>query len=362
MIFNRHMFVLLLVFSISFLPIKSVQAGFEGLRVYSTPETDSSVLGGDFLGLSSIFYVFDLRDRETFIQLTYPDGTSTGFPGLAHIQIFDVSNNCNENNFFDNYTINDTHVYNLSDIVTNDGNPSGVVLPEGAYGIIAVTMYSVFGTGTAIEAGHFGNLRIVDSNGYEYRTNAQGFVFQEVFDFDQALTFYSFNFNQQNGVSLSDIYGITLLTDLAPISFEFEWIATPVQGIFSPFDIDIVDNNEVLFSCRDIVFSCVNDSNILLEELLGISGISVASFDYGINDAIPSSRNSELLCPNNIIGEGTVILKSEPYPTSAAFTNIISSIGSDVDPLFLGFVGLNNGNGRGSMDSIWIFNNELREN
>ena len=30
---------------------------------------------------------------------------------LAHIQIFDVSNNCSENDFFDVYTPNDTHVY-----------------------------------------------------------------------------------------------------------------------------------------------------------------------------------------------------------------------------------------------------------
>lgn len=39
----------------------------------------------------------------------------------------------------DVYTSKDTHTYNLRDIVTNDGNSSGVVLPAKAYGIIVAT-------------------------------------------------------------------------------------------------------------------------------------------------------------------------------------------------------------------------------
>jgi len=78
---------------------------------------------------SLLFYFFDLRDRESFIQLTNTDFENV----IVHVQIFDVSNNCNENNFFDTYTGNDTHVYDLRNILTNDNNPSGVVLPDGAY-------------------------------------------------------------------------------------------------------------------------------------------------------------------------------------------------------------------------------------
>ena len=74
---------------------------------------------------------FDLRQRESFIQVT----NTQDDPAFVHIQIFNVADNCNENNFFDNYTPNDTHTYNLRDIQTNDGNPSGVVLPSDAYGI-----------------------------------------------------------------------------------------------------------------------------------------------------------------------------------------------------------------------------------
>ena len=110
---------------------------------------------------------FDLRERETFMQVTNvgPDVIAQSL----HIQIYDVSNNCNENNFFDFYTPNDTHVYNLRDIKTNDGNPSGVILPDGAYGIF-IAVADVGGNST----GFIGNLRILDNNGYEYRTNLIG--------------------------------------------------------------------------------------------------------------------------------------------------------------------------------------------
>ena len=47
--------------------------------------------------------------------------------------------------FFDVYTPNDTHVYNMREILTNDGNPSGVVLPENAYGFVAVTQVNQIG-------------------------------------------------------------------------------------------------------------------------------------------------------------------------------------------------------------------------
>ena len=79
-----------------------------------------------------LFGFFDLRDRETFIQITNTDGASSH---TVHIQIFNVADNCNENDFFDVYTPNDTHIYNLRDITTNDGNDSGVVLPSDSYGI-----------------------------------------------------------------------------------------------------------------------------------------------------------------------------------------------------------------------------------
>ncbi len=348
--------VLFFAFTLCFIPTKDLFAGNPAVVTFA--ETDSNnIEPQDDIGGFGIFYMFDLRDRETFIQLTYPDGEASGLPGRAHIQIFDVSNNCNENNFFDDYTINDTHVYNMRDIQTNDGNPSGVVLPDGAYGIVAVTMFAVQGGVPSAFAGAFGNLRMIDNNGYEYRTNAQAVFANEAFQpEDNNQIFYSFNFNQQGGVSLADVVGITLFAIDFP-QFEIEYVALPVQGIFSPFDVDIYDLNEVPFSCRDVLFSCVDENNPLLEEVLTIAGTAnVASFEYGINNAIPHSKGGELLCPGNTITDGTVILRPEAYPfNNQAFVDIIESLEpTEPLPFFVGFVGLNNGNGRGSMDAFWV--------
>ena len=101
---------------------------------------------------------------------------------------------------------------------------------------------------------------------------------------------------------------------------------------------------------RNIIFSCVDQDNPRLEELLEAAAdeghsANVASFEYGINEAIPHSKGGELLCPNNVIGEGFALLT-----VLFQFDNI------DSGPFFAGYVGLNNGNGRGSMDSFWAPN------
>lgn len=353
------LFTLFLALTICLFPVKSVHAGvqsFGGFTLYSFSETDTVNF--------SLFYFFDLRERETFIQLTNPDlfffeetfpplSGPTGLDATAHVQIFDVSNNCNENNFFDVYTPSDTHVYNMRDIQTNDGNPSGVILPDGAYGIVTVTM-SLPAPVFLASAAPIGNLRIIDNNGYEYRANAQGPTLITFFEEVEDSLHYSFNFNREGGVSLSDVVGITLRQVETPQFFE--WVANPVQGIFTPFDIDIVNNNETIFSCRDIIYSCVDEYNPLLEELLSIAGTAnVARFEYGINEAIPHSKGGELLCPGNNISEGTVLLRAEPYPTTQEFEDLINSIDGS-PPFFAGYIGLNNGNGRGSFDSFWVYN------
>ncbi len=343
--FKTTFLILFLVLTICLFPVKSVFAELPGSAAVTFPETDFNFISSDGV----LFYFFDLRERETFIQLTFPFGRLGVDGAIAHVQIFDVSNNCNENNFFDNYTINDTHVYNMRDIQTNDGNPSGVVLPDGAYGIVAATMLVTNGGMIGTGAGPIGNMRIIDNNGYEYRTNAQSSQFFTQFLPGDSEIFYSFNFNQRGGVSLSDVVGLTLFKVK-----DGEYIAEPVQGIYSPFDIDIYDLNEVPFSCRDVIFSCVNEEHPLLEELLTIAETAnVASFEYGINNAIPHSKGGELLCPGNVISDGTVILRPEAYPATQEFIDVLPDA---TGPLFYGYVGLNNGNGRGSMDSLWAPN------
>ncbi len=336
----KSIFITIILLLLFLFP-NSGQAGSPSSISFSLSETDNLFSNDSKKAVS--FYPFDLRNRESFLQFTTLDNGPEILSNLAHIQIFDVSNNCSENDFFDVYTPNDTHVYNMRDIQTNDGNPSGVVLPENAYGIVAITSFCTIGGNFVSCGGGIGNLRIIDGSGYEYRTNAvqhRNIINRNVINENM---FYSFNFSNISGISLSDVIGITLSVISSDGFFPVVWSAQPVQNIFSPFDIDIYDNNETSFSCRDIVFSCVNEDNPLLEELLENSGINVASFEYGINEAIPHSKGSELLCPGNTISEGIVVLTPEIKPLTD-------------DMFFTGFVGLNNGNGRGSMDSFWTFN------
>ncbi len=292
------------------------------------PDTDS---GDAFV----LFSFFDLRDRESFVQVT---NLAPVDAKKLHVQIFDVSNNCNENNFFDNYTPNDTHVYNMRDILTNDGSDSGVVLPDGAYGFVAISEFSREGTSL------IGNFRILDVNGYEYRTNSVNPFSDSRPQFwrDNSITF---NFNTKGNVTLSDVVGIPFNARGGDGILEIA--VADITSNFFPFDINILNNNEVTFSCRNVIFSCVNQDHPRLEELLERAGVaSVASFEYGINNAIPHSKGGELLCPGNIIDEGFVTMTR------------ITSVSFPLDN-FIGFIGLNNGNGRGSMDSFWYPNDAI---
>ena len=297
---------------------------------------------------SALFYFFDLRDRETYVQVTNVDRTDpVPPPGLVmgqditlHIQIFDVSNNCNENNFFDVYTPNDSHTYNLRNIATNDGNPSGVVLPDGAYGVVSVVaVNSVGGELNFGQESLIGNLRIVDNNGYEYRTNAMSFISNVDVNNDASITF---NFDNSKGAQLSDVVGITFRSNFD----QGEFILSEINNTYFVADIDILNLNEVIFSCRNVIFSCTDQDNPLLEDLLDNAGLaSVASFEYGINETIPHSKGGELLCPGNIIGSGTVSINR--LESNNLFTTLV------------GFVGLNNGSDRGSIDSFWYTGLEI---
>jgi hypothetical protein len=275
---------------------------------------------------SELFYAFfDLRDRESFIQIT---NINQSEEKTIHVQIFDVNNDCVENDFFDTLTGLDTHVYDMRNILTNNGAPSGVELPDNSYGMVAIINVNPEGTMQVPTNDLIGNFRILDANGYEYRTNMQGQ--EQGFFAENVLTF---NFNTEAGVTLSDVVGIT-----ASLSFpDPEVQAADVPNINIVMDIDILNLDEVVFSCRDIAFACVDQDNPRLEELLENRGVSVASFEYGINEAIPHSKGAELLCPGNNISNGIVRLIPETFTSS-----------------FSGYIGLNNGNGRGSMDSFWL--------
>jgi len=311
---------------------------------------------------------FDLRDRHSFIQVT---NVTTGGITL-HVQVFNVGFNCNENNFYDTLTGNDTHVYNMSDVKTNNGNPSGVDLSDDAYGFVVISVVEgILGPIVTLADGEFvmGNFRIIDNLGYEYRTNMSGYNTNEPFCFGLG-SVLTFNFNQFGGANLSDVVGITFEQsgpgcnvpqgelDICEGPFT-EVVATAFEKINITFDVDITDNNENTFSCSDVMFACINEDSPRYEELLSSAAengvaINVAGFEYGINEVFPHSKGSPLLCPGNNIPEGTVRLTVEDLFGELP-GNLVDGIFGflDGDEFFTGFIGLNNGNGRGSMDAIW---------
>jgi len=310
----------------------------------------------------TIVYFFDLRDRETFIQLTYTtfdaeDGDFDITKSVkVHVEIFDVSRDCVENNFFDDYTPNDTHVYNMRDIKTNDGNPSGVVLPDDAFGFVFVFGTDPDGTLDNDSDVFIGNLRILDNNGYEYRTNAVGEPTEADPIENEADERGYFNFNTLGGVTLSDVVGVVFDDE----GDEPKVDVSPLDN-FAVLNVDLFDLNENTFSCRNVIYACISEDSPLLEALLEKAGqtsgddddqqttgsASVAGAEYGINNAIPHSKGGELLCPGNNISEGFVSLE---------VLNL--DLGDDdddadtVDDIVM-WIGLNNGNGRGSMDTVW---------
>jgi len=188
--------LLLIVLALSF-SLYPINKAFSGLAFSTTIPTTDFVANG-----AALVAFFDLKNRESFVQFTNVDNEDE----ILHIQIFNVDQNCNENDFFDAFTPNDTHTYNLRDILTNDSNPSGVLLPDKAYGFVA--MVPVLGAGDII-----GNFRIIDENGYEYRTNIQVNIASTTSSGASAsFGNYHFNFNQRAGITFSDIVGITINT------------------------------------------------------------------------------------------------------------------------------------------------------
>jgi len=337
--------LLTLIFVFTALTAVNVYAG------YRIAETDS-----EFEGLIG---VFDLRDRESFIQVTNSDDDAV----TVHVQIFNVAQRCGENNFFDDYTGNDTHVYNIRDIVTNDGNDPGFILPDDSYGFVVVQFRDFTTPGDDFNSEGIGNMRIKDANGYEYRTNLQALGNDIVFGEGDDDDFNWFNFNQEEGVVFSDIFG-TVVSNIAHDSDDDDddggverWEEgaklTPITESYVAFNTEILNLNEVLFSCTDLVFACTDGDDPLIPELLDdiadstdsdLGVISAVSMEFGINEAIPSSKGAPLVCPNNTTSAGTVFFTEERHE-------------GDNEYIFVMFVGLNNGDGRGSFDAAWSGDN-----
>ena len=123
-------------------------------------------------------------------------------------------------------------------------------MPDDAYGIFVAYDTASTGEGSGDVKSLIGNMRILDNNGYEYRTNLVGIEASPGTDNNVA----TFNFNTKGGVTLSDIVGFVSGED----GNNSELKLSNILEVWVLADVDIFDLNENVFSCRNVIFACVD--------------------------------------------------------------------------------------------------------
>ena len=303
--FLKENFVLVLFLVLLFSPLNAI-SGSPGPS-YLNPETDN--------GSFQLFYYWDLRNRDSSFQV-FNNSTSAI---RVHVQIFVANSSvipCEESDFIDQFTAFDTHIYDLRNLISNTGTPTGVVIADSTFGFAVVTVISATGFDTVTDPVLQGSFRIVDNSGYEYRANPAG-VRPIGFTTDS----YSFNFDSLGSTSFSDVVGI-------PLIWSAPTFGSPIAGpnIFAKFDPFTVDENEFFVSCAPTTFTC-----------------SSTGLNKGINDVIRNTKDNSRICFNTI-SKG--IMRFE-RPTSSG-----GGPGLTQAEFFVGFIGLNDGGKIGSMDSF----------
>ncbi len=305
--FFRDSFILLIFYACLFAPINSY-SGSMG-PTYLNPETDNASF--------QLFYYWDLRNRDSSFQV-FNKGTEML---RVHVQIFTANSAihpCEEINFIDQFTPQDTHVYNLRNITRNSGSPLSVgSLSDGTFGFAVITALGPTGFDTLTDPVLLGSFRIIDESGYEYRANPVG-----VKPIGFTTETFAFNFASYPGQSFSDVVGI-------PVIWTGTNFRNPVGGssIVAVFSPEILDENEFVTSCSEAVFSC-----------------SATGMNLGINNSIRNSKTNTRICPTSQ-NTGMMRLK-RPFTSGGGAPGITQAA------FFVGFIGLNDGGQNGSMDSF----------
>ena len=290
------------------------------------------------IGADRIVAYWDTRDRDTFVQVT---NTSSDTIGI-HVQFFDVASNlgeCFPCDFTDVLTKHDTHVYDVENIILNsDGTTrrcQGII--EGSYGSVIISFVDLSGEYEPNEKRPLiGMFRIIDElGGYEYRTNAAGkpVIFENgAFDIDSLI-----NFSAANGNELSDMVGIAYIE-----TSRTSVVAAGVTAVFGGDgefvdEIMIYDEVEGPTSCLQETFSC-----------------NVGNMNKGIDLSLPNSFGDPLVCASSILSDNSSGWMNLPF-LAFVCADPVTGIGEicTSEPYFVGFLGLNNGDGTGSMDSWW---------
>ena len=254
-----------------------------------------------------------------------------------------------ELNFEDELTRNDTVIYDMDNLIRNDGSQVAVNLDNDSYGYVAISAYDCDDRGN--EDGFqvlLGNVRIVDDAGYEYRMNL---ITDDNNDGSPRIQIGGNNpptidthlivpFNTVDGATYADVVGFVLDDDRSlnglidgddgDVEVEDLVYNEEVGVTFSVFQFD---ENEEPISCDQKTIGCG-------------PGITM---NYGINEDYVNSRGGPLLCEGASLNPG----QTNGY-ISLEDVSFLSPLDvGDTDPIgfeFVCIVGLNNGDGTGSMD------------
>lgn len=336
-------FTLLFVLALA-LPMKAW--GGAGDRIYELYQTE--------IGTVTMYNYFDQRERQTYIQVTNICNEVV----VVHVQIWNVANKCFETDFFDEFTRNDTHVYDFNDIQMNSSAFQIPLTGEFEDGYGAVVVQHVKGVngeefptnGKNAKNCLIGNMRILDDVGYEYRTNSAGEARGS--GNRERRREYSFNFNMEGDTVLSDVI-------IIPIGEENDDGRAELENIEDAFIVIkpiIYNENEIPLSCPRTLFACLDHDaplppsllNLIVQE--GADGNELAfeqwGFNLGINNKYENSRGAPSICGGQI-------------PTGHVRIRLASENGGDSDAeVIVGFIGINNGVDRGTFDSMWQLTND----
>jgi hypothetical protein len=276
-------------------------------------------------GADRLVYYYDTVGRQTLIQLT----NTSDEVACVHVQVFSAEDFCAEFDFAYCLTPGDTDVFDLEAL------PDNPDMTE-SHGFVVVSLTE------GPEFSLIGMFRIIDDSGYEYRTNAASSDDILAFDAD----FDILNFNDVNGNNLSDVVGITYV-DLGIGQVTASPFVGTIFGSLAQPQILNFDEFEFPTSCSPAVFTCDD-----------------ATINRGIDNSIPNSQGFSPLCNVSKLDAdnhaGWVFMPFidyvciDPDGTPEQCSTEVFGI-DDSQVKFVGFLGLNNGDGTGSMDSWMSF-------
>ncbi|MEM7009361.1 MAG: hypothetical protein AAF462_09540 [Thermodesulfobacteriota bacterium] len=247
--------------------------GLDWMTTQGASASGATLAPTNELGTQLITWWTQMDNRTTKIQVTnHGDGTGPHTTEGLEVHIRLYSSDCNEiRDFCDIYTPSDTHIYDLSNLVTNTGIDIGEVNLADKEGLLIITPVDDCHTASreeqAIDHNFLsGNVYISDTirtvsgtpHGYAYGANmyarraicnapsCTGILDgSENARLDTVLPDSMYGlFNTNTSASGSDVVLLSFMDDYGPPYF-------PLPG-FRSYSALIFDNNEIVQTCGDV--------------------------------------------------------------------------------------------------------------